>query len=671
MENIFNPSHRKPIVKVVIFSGGRGSSVISKKLINNSQIKLTLAINGYDDGASTGTVRHFLSDSLGPSDFRKNASLLAQELHSCNTSLLKLLNSRFPHDCPEAEAINTFRIIKNESISPGSKFQNKLKSILVDLDKHSKSLIIKKLFHFEDELNKSKRSFQFSDCSFGNLVFTGCFLEKERNFNAAVTDYCSILNLPDGLIENVSDGNNSYLVAIDINNHILGSEAEIVDTNKQNHVKDIFIIDRPINDFEKSWLKSAPLDDIIRFLKERTKVVIPNSNLLDKIADADLIIYSPGTQYSSLFPSYLTHNLGVSIARNLHAIKLLITNIHEDAETPDNSAMDIIDKAVYYLKEKNRHQIPTPCLITHYLINDPAQSDHKTPYIPLGRLENIEDPRLVRIGNYEEGVTGRHNAAKLLTHFIESFLRKNDLLSISIFLLDTNSLNKIAQTILEMFRGSIQDLPFSISLYYNCKTSLSISFTKSLPFKVCNTYTTNEEASISFLRILKEKTFDYVILFESSGMYKGDDIVNLSSLLNNGRLDAVWGSRRLSIRDVHQSYKFRYRHNIVIGAASYIGSYVLSFCYLLLYGRYISDTLSGVKAIKTCYLHLDHFDLKHKYFNHHILSMLLRNQANILETPVQFFPISPEKVRRTTVLEGIYSILTILWWRFKSRRYIR
>ena len=37
-------------------------------------VALTIAINGYDDGASTGEVRRFLGDSLGPSDFRKNAS---------------------------------------------------------------------------------------------------------------------------------------------------------------------------------------------------------------------------------------------------------------------------------------------------------------------------------------------------------------------------------------------------------------------------------------------------------------------------------------------------------------------------------------------------------------------------------------------------------------------
>ena len=45
---------------------------------HRSGVSLTVAINGYDDGASTGEVRRFLGERLGPSDFRKNASRLAR-----------------------------------------------------------------------------------------------------------------------------------------------------------------------------------------------------------------------------------------------------------------------------------------------------------------------------------------------------------------------------------------------------------------------------------------------------------------------------------------------------------------------------------------------------------------------------------------------------------------
>ena len=43
-------------------------------------------------------------------------------------------------------------------------------------------------------------------------------------------------------------------------------------------------------------------------------------------------------------------------------------------------------------------------------------------------------------------------------------------------------------------------------------------------------------------------------------MYNGEDIASLASHLTLGRLDAVWGSRRLSVRDIEESYRLKYQH---------------------------------------------------------------------------------------------------------------
>src|SRR3954447_23046843 len=94
-----------PAARVVLFSGGRGSGVLSKQLLRDPRIQLTVAINGYDDGASTGEVRRFLGDSLGPSDFRKNASRLAGELHTCGSDLIELLDARLPAGISPAAAV--------------------------------------------------------------------------------------------------------------------------------------------------------------------------------------------------------------------------------------------------------------------------------------------------------------------------------------------------------------------------------------------------------------------------------------------------------------------------------------------------------------------------------------------------------------------------------------
>ena len=43
-------------VHVVLFSGGRGSAALARQLVASPAVSLTIVINGYDDGASTGAV---------------------------------------------------------------------------------------------------------------------------------------------------------------------------------------------------------------------------------------------------------------------------------------------------------------------------------------------------------------------------------------------------------------------------------------------------------------------------------------------------------------------------------------------------------------------------------------------------------------------------------------
>ncbi len=555
-EQIAAPERDQSVVKVVLFSGGRGSRVLSRQLINHPRVKLTLAVNGYDDGASTGEVRRFLGDSLGPSDFRKNASRMARELKTCQPELIDLLDVRLPVECTADEGLMTLRLLSGQEAVATTVWQNELCATLDKIDEAARRMLGERLQRFEQELVTGTRSFSFSDCALGNIAFAGCFLAVGRDFNAAIADYCALFGLPEGLIENVTDGQNACLVALNLENQLLATEAEIVSANRRNHIKDIYLFDRTLTPEEERWVASANSEEVAEFIRQRTRVPAINARLLDRIAEADLIIYSPGTQHSSLFPSYLTPGLGEAIARNLTAIKLLITNLQEDAEIPDSSAVDIIERAVYYLKDRNSKPIATPCLITHYLLNDHLQTEDEKPYVPLGRLETLEDPRLVRIGNYEEGTTGTHDAAKLLLPFINGILHRGSGQRVAVWLLETESLNKTAQTMLEALRGGLGNLPLKVSMFYSSSESLDPAFVELLPFEALNVRSYGEPATEAFQHFTQRQGaiagqwFDYVLLFDSSGMYRGEEIVNVASLLTNPRLDAVWGSRRLSVKDI-------------------------------------------------------------------------------------------------------------------------
>ena len=179
--------------------------------------------------------------------------------------------------------------------------------------------------------------------------------------------------------------------------------------------------------------------------------------------------------------------------------------------------------------------------------------------MPLGHLDTLEDPRLVRIGHYEDGVSGRHDASKVLTPFLQSFLSQRRRQRIAVWLYDAASLNKLSQSVLEMLRAGIQDLARRRHrlLHRRRRSRRCVHAATADRTAESQARGTNPPGK-AFKSALAEGEFDYAVIFESSGMYRGEDLVGMISPLMSGRLDAVWGSRRLSLKDIEASYRLRY-----------------------------------------------------------------------------------------------------------------
>lgn len=641
-------------LRVVLFSGGRGSSALATTLVRTPGVVLTVAINGYDDGASTGEVRRFLGDALGPSDFRKNASRLAGELGTAPAALIAILDRRLP--ASGAHAALDALLTDLDAGQPSD-------LAVSELPAATRATLAGRLRAFTAQ--PGARDFNYDDCSVGNLIFAGSYLSTGRRFNDAVDDYAALVGLPAGLVEDVTDGTNAHLVALDVDGHVLGREAEIVDATRQNRIADIFLLPEPLDAAGLAALGAGTPGDRAALLTAKSIHPPLNPRLAARIADADLIVYAPGTQHSSLFPSYLTAGLSDAIAANSRAVKLLITNIQADAEIAGSSAVDIIGRAVFYLKDKGRRTTPTPALVTHYLLNAPHAGASTDSYVPLGRLDALHDPRLVRVGQYEQPGSGRHDATKILGPYVEALLaRRREKRRIAVLLHDTGSPDKLAQSLLEMVRGGLAVHPVEVTVFCETTTPLDRGFLAGLPCHVTEIGKLDDPGEDARVRrALVEGDFEYVVLFESSGMYNGEDVPWMITHLLGGRLDAVWGSRRLSVRDIEESYRLKYQRQALSGFVSRVGSHLLSLAYLALYGRYVSDTLSGARAVRTSDAVGLPVGLTDRQANQHLLSSLLRRKAEMFEVPVHFYSLSPTQVRRTTVGDGLGAVAAILWRR--------
>src|SRR5258705_4722243 len=99
--------------RIVLFCGGRGSATIIRAMLRQSEVELTLLVNAYDDGLSTGVLRNFIPGMLGPSDFRKNLSYLFGDFSQAQYALHSLMEYRLSGEPLEIEKLARFASSSN------------------------------------------------------------------------------------------------------------------------------------------------------------------------------------------------------------------------------------------------------------------------------------------------------------------------------------------------------------------------------------------------------------------------------------------------------------------------------------------------------------------------------------------------------------------------------
>lgn len=329
--------------KVLIFAGGTGSIALQTGLhqLYGNSLQVDVVISAYDNGKSTGECRKIFGGKiLGPSDLRKNQLTqfkLYNGLDSATKTekklLLELFEERFSkpkwqesYDYAVARTKSTFAAIRK--LVDDKQLCDKKEQILLSLIEN---------FFFEEYVGLSKKvrtsvlTADLNDFSISNMFYASAAAINGNSLSKAGLLMADILGI-ENHVHLISDIN-LYLYAEAKSGRIISDEGVIV---TYDNVSD------PIS---KVVLLNEKGQKYVPSLDEDICVDVKTSQLIEQ---ADIIIFSSGTQWSSLIPTYMHQGFYKQI-KAAKAAKYLVMNNKEDRDMKGISASGMLNILQDYL----------------------------------------------------------------------------------------------------------------------------------------------------------------------------------------------------------------------------------------------------------------------------------------------------------------------------------
>ena len=587
------------INKITLFCGGSGSESIIKYFINQKNIQLTLLINAYDDGKSTGTLRKNIPGLLGPSDFRKNFSYLINLFSDEQRNLKKVFEFRFNKKI----SINNFYL----SIKNSKNLEKYIPKEINFLEKKIKKDILNYLLISIKYLKTTE--INLIDFSLGNLIFAGIFLKEKKNFNLAVKKFTNFITTKVKII-NISNNENRWLVAINKDNKIINDESSLVKKKQFIPIKNIYLIKT------KDDLNFSNKKNTLSYLKKINSIPKINPEAKNDILKSDLVIYGPGTQHSSLFPSYLIANKYIKKSK---ARKIMIMNLEYDNDIQNLKSKQILEQALKYLKYKTK----TNEVIDTVLIDKSCKFNNLKKKFKETNIKEID----VR-NNFFKKI---HSGKKIYDEIINTDHQKDKKIMIFLNLKNENYLN--IDHIDQIFSQSWSNLFKKITMTINSKTYLFKTKIPNIIFK--NSREIFPETLI-FKKWLKKKDYDYLVTISGDGYYDLSKIIDHINLMKDLNCGLLIGSRNQNRYQHFDNIKKIYGKSKILYFLSKISEFIFIIIYFLKLNFLLTDPNSGYRIYSKQNMNYK----KNKKITQtpsSILKNLVKEKTEVLEVPIKYY----------------------------------
>lgn len=652
-------------LKVVMFSGGRGTGAITEALLKYPDIELTLLVNAYDDGLSTGLLRRFIPGMLGPSDVRKNISrFLKNKVDPSSQALHSLIEYRFPDDTQVAEALSVLKdFVSIESYNPTGNDILQVREKLSLSQVKTASRYLRAFLEYYEKNIANFPGFPFGDCSFGNLLFAGCYLVNNQDFNQSIVDFSRFAEIGDRVL-NITNGENRVLVAMKENGQYLHDEASIVGPQDASRIQEILLLPDYL-DQKIHRLGQLKIDNI-RMLRNMEMIPTINS-LADKaLREADIIIYGPGTQYSSLFPSYLTSGVAESIQANTKAEKVFIGNIARDYDILAEDATTLVRSFLFNMGRKVQESVACQDLVSRFFFQKPeAGASEQASYMPFDAKE-FEYP-LEKVTWLDlEGEAGKHAGSRTVSELlmiVENQLQKrvsHVSQKVSIIVPALNEERTIKKVLEDLAHLQFPNMGLDKEIIVVDGGSTDRTFEIANQEPGVRVYRSRGGRGMALRCGLEKAKGDIIVFFPSDAEYQTKDIVRVVSPLINQEFPVVFGSRAFHSNDLNDTLKRVYGHKGILYLISKYGGILLSILTLVLYQRFISDPFTSIKGFNARILRNMRFVRRGVDFDMELIAKIARAEHVILEVPVSYTARTVEEGKKTTVWDGIQCLLTLI-----------
>ena len=645
-------------LEIVLFSGGRGSAEIAKALAKRTDVNLTLVVNAYDDGLSTGLIRRKFRGMLGPSDIRKNFSHILEVQGYEGQRLAKLLEYRIDSNPNELSSAQ-HPVVTNLRNFVDNMTQRSSRRASDDISRWL-NLALEHL-----EINDSgENAHLLSDMAIGNLVLAGAFVDSNFQFNTAIELCSDSFDIRHAEILNVTDGENFVLVGTKQDGQYFRDEASIVDKQSGSVIEKIYLLEDYLTEQEELLLEDMAPNEIISFLEAKKRVPKLNPRVREVINSCHLIVYGPGTQHSSLFPSYMTDGLADCIAARSDIEKIFIGNISADHDIQSETISSLLDKVSEYMNTGSSIPRPTVSYVSQCFL-----TTSKTSTRPWG-LETVSSAGSeigTHIGQWSsDGV--KHDGGRVSNGLV-SFARKLSgasknfgYTSISIVIPVLNEVDRLPVVLekLIIFDWLAYDLVPEFIVVDSGSSDGSSQILGNFPIAkgVHLPIGTGRGEAIS--QGVKESRGELVVTFPSDDEYDVVAIAEVATLLKNSQVPIVFGSRVGLCADTDERLRSIYGGRNRTYYLSKWGGFTLSILSGVLYKRWISDTLTSVKGFsKEGVKNLSLNGLSADW-DMQIIIDASRSELAIAEVPVSFRPRRFDEGKKITSRDGLRAIWVLI-----------